>query len=229
MAFAWPAATALAGVGILTMALIEIVVTLFRLRARFRRRRFEAIMLAQYPQDDGRACHNAGESFKQTEGLVGYGDPLNTYIDSLGDLTSRLSAAYRTMLSDAQRFESGIRGLAPRIDSATLTTLQDGEGSTPTSRDKHAKARAVAMGYNQHFLKAVEAELEHGWARATQSASVILSILVIGLSATFYYWDKDPGQPTIFFWLIIAVFGGTVAPVAKNIVTALRNVKNRTQ
>ena len=229
VAFAWPAATALAGVGILTMALIEIADGVGRLRARFRRKHFRKTFIAQFPKTQTKTCEHAQAAFNLLEHLIAYGDPLSNYDEDLATLTSRMSAAFRTMLGNATTYEDALIGLAPRIDSDTLATLKAGPGTDVQQKEEFTQAKAMAMGLNQHFLSAVAAQLELQWSRTTQRTSVLISIGVIGLCATIFYWNRQPGQPTIYFWIIIAIFGGTVAPVAKNIVTALKNVKNRTR
>lgn len=221
--FVWPAATALAAVGVLTMALLEIVQELLHLKEKHRRRMFLKIVSHEHAGCNSIACCG----FKQLLLLLEYGPKPRPFGGEVQGLIDKLADAFGTALDDAKEYEKLIRLLAPRIGSELLDDLRNGAGIDPAQRQTFVAAKAHAMSLNQHFLAAVKQQLKREWQRVMQIAAVVASILTIGICGYLLLKGTDPDVQTILFWFIVAVFGGTVAPVAKDIVTALKTYKER--
>lgn len=223
----WPAVTALAAVGILSMALLEIWKALRHPRRAFQRENFEAWIKS-------RAAETGRDAEKALKNIVNLATAGNQ--DALYDLpverfTGQVSAAVQMALAYPGRYPDIVGIMAHKAEPNDINTCL---GPRPDPEDKaarqaHAEARNQVASLTQRSLDAIQIDIGNRWARGLHIRSVVVSSVLILIAAIWSSAGRfaEVGARDVVVWIVIAVVGGMVAPVARDLVTALKKVRDR--
>lgn len=225
----------LAAIGTVTMALQELVKSVFDLRLIFNRWRFRKWVRHEAARRQWLALASggdyAGEARKMTALLIGEIDAANVVFDQpVEKMMGQLQAATNVILDfpyledyeEAYRFlvnapplpgelkgDAAIwRQYAQRAAAAT-DELPAGEGRAA------AQARARLANLVARKLDAFQNEAQYLWAELNQRIAVLAGGLFL-FSLLLYGGKVDP-----FSALLLSVMGGLIAPFAKDVVSAL--------
>lgn len=239
-----PGFLALAAVGILSMALIETLKHFYSWRRSFQQSAFIELLdkraseqkeIEPLQEDEGENLSPKWDSKKAFEEIVKLATAGNA--DALFDLpidrfSGQVNAAMQMAISYPYIYSDMIRAMAHGAGKNDIRILckepQDPEAS-PQELKKYSDARNRVAGMAQRSLDAIQIDFGNRWAKDQHRLSVLLSVVIIAGSALWYHngLDNPIGPRVVAFWIIIAIVGGMVAPVAKDIVTALKRIKDR--
>jgi len=210
----WDLVAALAAVGVFAMALIEI----FRLIIQPRWILNQSIFKRWLAQA------NQLKAESEIVNLATGGSAYLLYSLPVSQMAGQINAAAQMALAYPARYPSIIRALGHNADNLDLDLLISG----PTENNdlqEVASARNRVSNMIQRNLDALQIRIKGIWARSMQAAAVIVSITLILVFAI----TSDQEIESYSSLIVFAIFGGMVAPVAKDILAALKTVKNRSR
>ena len=225
-AILWPAATALAAVGIVSMATIEIVKALFKPRGAFQKRIFLE-RLNECAEKHGANVHLA---HKNIINLATAGDEEALFELQSAKFTGQINAAAQVAITYPAFYPDIIKILAFQAEFEDIERVLN-EPPSPESHDykDYMASRNRVLNLIQRHLDALQISNESQWTQRLQIAAVAVSSAYI-LAAAIWYHTATPGTLTpkqIITWVIIAVIGGMVAPIARDLVSSLKKIKDR--
>lgn len=215
-------ATVLAAVGVLAMALLELIKGLLRLR-RF----YHATQVRKWMEDDSAyrsllalavgGEHNAGALFDQsTSKMMGQ-------IQAAVNIALEFPESYPEFFRHITRVP-GQAGVETDIQSwrAYSSRAVKGDLSNENTADQQViregtQARARLDHLVARKLDAFQNATEYRWALINQVISVLLGTMIL------WYALAGTGAPKAAY--AVAVMGGLVAPFAKDVVSALSGFK----
>ena len=208
----WALVAALAGVGIFAMALIEIFRLIFQPRL-FLNRAIVRRWLTTSGQVDAEA---------QIVKLSTGGNAYLLYSLPVERMAGQINAAAQIALAYPATYPTVITALAANSEPTDVDVVTGGQATAPSPQD-YAEARNRVANMIQRNLDALQIRINGYWSRGLQVASVVVSVLLILVFLS-------PSAVTVEDYLrviIFAVIGGMVAPVAKDILSTLKKVKER--
>ncbi len=216
---AWPGATALAAVGLLTMTIVEflkgvnfVVINPFY-RGNFHRKMFKELI----PSETTRG---------QIILLATAGDKEALYDLPIAKFTGQINAAMQVVLLNPSKYEAILRAMAYGADESDVKLLL--EPDEAEAKFKHGRNRVTNL--IQRKLDAIQISWGNRWIRRLQRLSIGISVVIIASCGFWFFSTNQDSEITLgvlFFWVVIAVVGGAFAPVAKNLVTGLKSLKER--
>jgi hypothetical protein len=246
-------AIALAAVGALAMALIEAAKKLLDSRTKFHAKRWTAWMMksgeTRVELADRRQAYSdliqlctgvtAMEADSASAALIQNGGALPiwhgwdpapaTAVFSLE--TPRMMGAIQdagdTALASPKRYGALFRLLTSGADQADIDLwLEKGQHPTPKNIDE-TKALADAFARLRQIFKrkldAFQLYTEQRWASYNQFAANALGALIMAVAL----WKlRETYQINELSLMVLALFGGILSPIAKDLVSALRRVRN---
>jgi hypothetical protein len=236
-ALTWPMATALAGVGTATMAAFQMFKDLLHVRREFNRGRVRKWLELRAAAKQGVSVDNAQGSLVR---LATAGDAEALYSLAADKLAGQINAAARMALDSPKGREDLISCLAAQADPTDLTAVLNPPTPPPPSASEEDKKRArdQATAYLeaknrvathiQRTLDGFQIALEYQWthwnrmcAFALNFAFVMAVLATNSVRAGVWYRTDAPA------YILVAILGGFVAPVAKDLVSALEALKGR--
>jgi hypothetical protein len=232
----WPMATALAGVGIATMAVFQMAKDLFHVRRRFYQKRVREWLKDRAAAKPGINLNKAEESLVT---LATAGDAGALYSLEIDKLAGQINAAARMALDYPRGHEDLIHGLAAQADAGDLQKVLNPPASpAPSASDEEKKrARDQAAVYLeaknrvathiQRTLDGFQITQEYRWKHWNQvwafwlNFAFVMAVLIVNSYRAGGYRTDTPA------YLLVALLGGFVAPVAKDLVSALEALKGR--
>lgn len=233
--FLLPAALTLAGVGILVMAIIQLLKDLIPTRRWLQRvwfRKYIERTSVSARRPTGKPDVSA--RIDDTSGLVtslvalaAAGDSDALFGLPIEKLTGQLSAAAQSVLDDPVTHEALLRVLAAHATESDLEeVLRPDEPSDQKALKRLVDARSRVFAQIQRQLDAVQLSMGHRW-------TTLLKRLSVGLGAAFIFlsvWRFVPAALSTFhgvlIWALLALVGGFVAPVARDLVAALQSIRS---
>lgn len=228
---------ALAGVGIVTMALLQLIKDLSPARRWFQRWWFEGwfIESAKYV-----GFHNVEAQRIALIDLINLataGDEKALYDLPIEQFTGQVNAAVQTALDYPQDYRSLVKILARHADQDVVNKVIEGPPFIP-SEDNHTTQAAIEIylqrrnrvaQHIQRSLDAIQIAMGGYWRRILQGSSIVVSSIIIYLALTLYGGEGIWTREHLGFALVIAVLGGFIAPVARDLVAALQSIRERPQ
>lgn len=271
--FLWPAVSALAAVGLVSMSLIEVAKVIFHLRRRYHREQLEHIFskaradafpefvvalrqsskdwleffgvgqekLEQFCMDSQALCTQPDKLWAAVVGQATSGDE-NALLDLRPDrLVGQIDAAFQLSLTSPSRQIAVFwfaAGGANREDLKTLVLAALGRGiNTPEDLiDEDPRIEGLVMearnrvaAQAQRQFDAWQLKFEHAWKTRMHVLSVVLSSLFIAGVGTLRQtrFDQQIDPVDWVFWILVAIFGGMFAPVARDFLVGLKNIRER--
>jgi len=226
---------ALSGVGIVTMALLQLVKDLLPSRRAFQRRWFEGWFMASA----GRAMvgpSRAEDALRSLIDLATAGDAKALYDLPVEQFAGQINAAVQSVLDYPERYGDVMRILAQRADPEDIEGLckgrpveqdQEGEKEYQAAIDGYLQKRNRVAQHIQRSLDAVQIAMGGRWRAILQWLSVMLSTVIIMAALTVYGGREFWTGAHFAYALIVAVLGGFIAPVARDLVAAMESLRNR--
>lgn len=217
----------LAAVAAITMALLEVVKALFSARRHYHERRIRAWL-----SDEGRL------SELMMLAIGGGGTAQALFDQPTNKMMGQIQAAANTALDFPQRYpalyefltaQPGQGGDTPdeEVWRAFCERIERGEKIDVNNPDVEAMISAAtrARARLDHFvarrLDAFQTVTEYRWARANQF------IAVAGATIFLLYLFLTNAREFSPFVVVAAIFGGMMSPLAKDVVTALSDLRAR--
>jgi hypothetical protein len=223
-------------VGLLTMALLEMIKSLSGWRRSFNQSRFEQVIrdnvtaLGKMELVVGaeRFCPKADYVLKQVVMLSTAGNEKALYDLRVAQFIGQIGAALKLGIAYPSVYPEVVTGLAIGARKEDLETLLADLPEDESGRKAFTEARTRVTAIAQRSLDALQLDLSTRWADRQHQAAVVLSIAVIAVGVFSYWGAVDrPDAVTFVFWAVVAILGGVTAPVASDLVKLLRNVKQR--
>lgn len=246
-------AIALAAVGALAMALLEAAKKLLDSRTRFHAKRWTAWMMksGEPALDAGGRRQAYTDLIQLCTGVTGAeADAASSrLVDGSGSLplwhgwdpppanavfsleTARMMGAIQdagdTALASPRRYAALFRLITSGADKADIDLwVEKGQSAAPRTNDE-TKALADAFARLRQVFKrkldAFQLYTEQRWANYNQLAANALGAVIMGVALwklrRTYHIDE-------LSMMVLALFGGILSPIAKDLVSALRRVRN---
>lgn len=231
-------ATALAAVGVLSMALIQTAKDLVPIRRWFQLARVRAWLrrqAAQAPPPAGAAV-DPDRAEEDLIRLATSGDRAALFDLPIEQVTGQMNAAAQIVLDFPWEHEHLFRCLAaqaPAVDLAALLGARPpAEGPRPPlsaeARSAQIDARNRVTHQVQRGLDGLQISAGFRWKLYLRGASIAVSAVIVGLGLALL--AEEP--PELFLlhlplYVVTAIVGGFVAPVARDLVAALEGLRKR--
>ncbi len=223
----WPVVTALAAVGILSMALIEAWKSVRQPRRKYQKDKFEE-WFRERAEKSGK---DAGRALEDLVMLATAGNADALYELPVQRFTGQLNAALQVALAYPDEYPDvvAIMACGARPDDITILLGLPPDPDNKSAVQKYSAARTRVASVTQRSLDAIQIDIGNRWARRLHYYSVALSSILIGTAAVWSHLRQEslPRPRDVVVWIVIAVVGGMVAPVARDLVTALKRVRDR--
>ncbi|MGH0034655.1 MAG: hypothetical protein ACQGVK_06470 [Myxococcota bacterium] len=243
-----PAMSAIAAVGLLSMALLELVKVLpwrrafnraqFRLFIASNLRRLERALFPRVESEDDAAAQAARAAFREihvprtqqvieeVEALAVSGNANALYDIDTAQFTGQVGAAMKLAVAYPWLYPGVVAGLAAAAPPVDLALVLSGP---PDAAGKAAftEARTRVTAIAQRSLDAMQISLGRRWARRQHLSACLISGTIIFGGVLWSYAGWPPGTAAVY-WAAIAAFGGVTAPIANEVVKRLRAARTRT-
>lgn len=193
-------ALVLAAVAAVTVAVLELLKGLVRARLFFHRRKLEAWMPEEAPRD------------LMIELAVGSQDPRALYNQRTETMTSNILSVAVTVIENPKEFPDLFKALVGRSTTGLLPGNADRLDPATAKRFRRLVTRKI---------DAFRLDTEYRWMRWNQILAVVGAIVLL----TFLLCDSaiDPATK-----VVIAILGGVLSPLAKDLAVALAGLRVRT-
>lgn len=204
----WPFVTLAAGVGVAAMGVIQMFKEAFYVRAFYHRWRFKRWARRHWNDADGTVV-------KEIVEIVSGGSTFSLFGLSAPELGQRLRLAFQFALADLTNH------------GCLAKSLSSGELIDDLIEDKEPEPAVAANGIlatalANRKIDAMELSLAHWWRFWMRVLATALSGGIIGYGLT----QVDGEWDTIAYGIVVLV-GGLVAPVAKDVVTAIEGLRSQ--
>ncbi len=225
--YLWPMAVALAGVGIATMAALQMVKDLFRLQWYFNR-----WQVRRWLSQRARRCHEHDASFSPDAGwahvqlitLATAGDEDAFYSLDCQQIAAQMAAASQIALDYPRLYIHLFLCLAAEAEPADVRRVL-GPPPRPAAKIAWIAARNRVAHQVQRTLDGLQISLTNRWKRSNQVVSYMLNVLFVMLALRSLN-AKLTSMPIVDS-MLVALLSGFLAPVAKDLVTALQQLRSR--
>jgi hypothetical protein len=217
----------LAGIGTISMALLQTAKNVFPLHQRFQEKRIRAWLTTR----DAKYAANAEEDMIA---LAMAGDRTAFYNSDIDQLCIQIKNSLTAALDYPTLHEALIFCLASSASNTDLQELFNPphadvflKGAQQSTREEREAIRQYAtaktrVGAEMHCaIDALESAIAFRWKRTLQIASLFLSAIVGVIALQI---SGSPGlRPTLDASIVIGLLAGFLAPVARDLVAAIEN------
>ena len=222
----------LAAVGVIAMALVELLKAVFFLRFVYHNLRFRYWLNNQckkfatkFPDDP---APDADTALKQLVELATGGDAMSLFNLKADRFAGQLNAAVQVMLAYPDGYSHPIKAMAVAASKSDLDIFLSPQASDADQEAKRAysDSRTRISNIIQRNLDALQIKFSGLWELLMQFGAIVISFILILIVLQFP--TKNPALTALgshFSWVVFAVIGGMIAPVASNLVSALKRAK----
>lgn len=230
-------ATALAAVGVISMAFLQTVKDMLPVRRWFQAawvRGWLRDQATQAPPITTAIAVNADAAEADLFRLATSGDRSALYDLAIEQVTGKMNAAAQMVLDFPWRHEHLFCCLAAQADVGDLRRLLDArppEGGP--RRELSAEDRSALIDARNRVTHQVQRSLDSlmisagfRWKLYLQIASIVLSALIVWIGLMLFV--REPIEVFVRhlpLYVVITVFGGFLAPVARDLVAALQHLR----
>jgi hypothetical protein len=230
----WLVLAASAGLGVATMAVVQLVKDLFPMREMWQRRWVQSRAREQARRAGAAQAPAAGpdpmtDLIRQATG----GDAKALYALPVERLAGQLNAAAQVVLDYPTRHQPLLHVLAAGADPDDLATLLSAPPRrAPGVRDEETTrfvdARNRVAHHVQRNLDALQISTTFRWQLWLQIVSLAVSVVLAAFaSAILFPWEEGA-----VWWskvILVGVLGGFFAGVARDLAAALENLRGRSR
>jgi len=218
---------ALVGVGIVTMAVLQLLKDLLPSRRWFQRWWLRNFWLYRGADSVGVSHDRADRALDDLIALATAGDENALFNLPVEQLIGQVNAAGQGLLDRPDRYPDLVRIFGRRADPADVALLLKPRPTTKADLARYVEARNRVAQQVQRSLDAIQIAMGYRWQWLLQSASVVISAIIIGIALTLYggkdFWSGE----RVGYGIIIAILGGFVAPIARDLVAAVQGLRGR--
>ena len=216
--YALPLLMAFAAVGLVTMALIQAVKDVLPIRRQFHKASIDTWL-------NGR--QGAGQRATLIQ-LAAAGDETALFELPVAGMMGQLTMASRIVLTFPVRFEQLLRVMAGTDVDGQIDVIVGKAGGAPTA-DEVERARVRVGNLVERSIDALQISVASRWERSNKIVAFVVSALVTAATFVVYFraTEQAPESSGRVFALgvVTSILAGFVAPVAKDLVTALQNLR----
>ena len=234
----WPVVTALAAVGFAVMAILQAVKDMTRARDAFDRWIVRSWLKKQAATASLKMERpiEANVAYRDMVQLATAGDERAFFALDASQLVGQISSATQIVLDFPHRHEPLFRCLALGVEPGDIQRIL---GSAPgmrvatlpnerSSEDSELiDARTRVTHQIQRTLDALLVSLNYRWTYWNQVVAMGLNVLLVMLLFSVSPLGRQIGVAGFWIALPMGIISGFVAPVAKDLVSALQQLKNR--
>jgi hypothetical protein len=213
----------LAGIGAISMAIIQSLKEFLPLRRYYNRywlSRWLKLQGAPVSMPEGTALSPVLQSLVTL--TVGR-DPNVLYEMEADALIQRIQDVRAVILNYPPSYSEMYAVLCVGANPDDITSYLQNYTKTGNDYPKEARERlSTQMSAN---ITALGLKLNHDWRYCMQAASMIMTILILGSYVAFKSSTWPDAIGAIFISIPFAVIGGYFAPVARDLVAALQNLR----
>ena len=228
-------ATALAAVGVISMALIQTVKDVFPIRRWFQTYRVRDWLSAQAPKAPA-GGHPVSAEAAETDlvRLATSGDRAALYDLAIEQVTAQMNAAAQMVLDFPWLHPDLFYCLAAQADAEDLRRLIESRpperGPRPPLSDEDKKALLDARNRVTHqvqrSLDGLMIAVGFRWKFWLQIASFVVSALIVWTGLLLFVQEPiEVLARHLPLYAALAVLGGFLAPVARDLVAALQQIR----
>ena len=213
----WPILVSLAAVGLLSYAILEMIKV-------FPVRRGVNWLFVRTWLKKSKAVAPSAEA--DVALLAAAGEKWVMYSLPAEKLAGQINAAAQIALAYPQKYRTIIVALSQGAIADDLTIVTTGNLATggPAPADVFAAARTRVGNMIQRNLDMLQIRIDTYWTLGNQIAAVVISSVLI---STYIQVNPFVDWPTNVKWLVVAILGGMIAPFAKDMIAALKSVRDR--
>lgn len=228
----WPLATALAGVGLATMAVLQVIKDLTPARRWIQQLLFEK-WVRRRAEETGQ---NPEDALRDLVDLATAGESGCLYELAIEQLAGQVNAATQVVLDYPTQHEALLRILAYGASEEDLRSLfgppprrRTGEMPEPERQalTTFVDARNRVTHQIQRSLDALQITIGSRWKWLLQLCSIIFSGFFIFVALALFAPGSVATPRRMLFGLVVAILGGFLAPVARDLVAALQGLRTR--
>lgn len=231
---AFPFATALAAVGVLSMAFLQTVKDVFPLR-----RWFQAAWVSAWLRDQATRAGSGVEAVGAEADLIRLGtsgDRAALYDLPIEQVAGQMNAAAQLVLDFPWDHEHLFRCLAAQANPDDIRTLlQSRPPARGPRREWSAEERSALIDARNRVTHQVQRSLDglqisagFRWKLYLQVASIVVSGLLVWAGLMLFVTEPiDVFVRHLPLYVATAIVGGFVAPVARDLVAALEGLRKK--
>jgi hypothetical protein len=232
---------AASAIGVTSMALIQTLKDQLPLRKWYQRTRLRQWIQEGLTSPSAVAAQaqvaTAGQVEEDMIRLALDGDSKAFYSLEIEKLCGQLNAAAQSALQMPASHRGLLTVLASEVDASSLTTVlaglpvAAGGDPLPSTDPKvldYTAARSQVGQQIQRAIDALQLSITADWQVHLQQAALALSVIlaVLGAHAASASSSKAGGFQVIIFTVFTGVLAGFLAPVARDLVAALQNLRS---
>lgn len=223
---------ALGGVGIVSMALVQLFKDLLPTRLWFQRWWFKR-WFTEGAARSGVPEESVDETLQELVNLATEGDERALYELPVEQFTGQLNAAMQAVLDDPQNHPALVQVLAQRANPEDIRILILGPPSPTVPdfqklMDDYLQRRNRIAHHIQRSLDAIQIAMGSRWRFILHVVSILIGTVIILAALTIYggreFWTGE----RFAYALVVAVLGGFIAPIARDLVAAIQSLRSRT-
>jgi hypothetical protein len=196
-------------------------------RRLFQRNWFEN-WLAEAAAAQKLSTNAAQQAQGQLVDLATAGDDKALFDLPVEQFTGQINAAVQAVLDQPDQYQVLVRLLALRANPKDLKTLfVKKRPAAGAALEQYMEARNRVSRQIQRTLDAVQIAMSNSWKRLLHWLSVVISAAIIGAALTIYGGQEIWRGPTYGYALATALLGAFIAPVARDLVSAIQNLRAR--
>ena len=221
--------SAMAAVGVLSMAIIQTLKDMFPLRNWFQRAFLRQWLLQKFvvaSRTSGQAPDLAA-GHRDLVRLATAGDEKALYDIPVEQMCGQINAAMQVALDYPRQHVDLLRLVAADADSADLERLVSaGEFAPQEGRpQEEIDARARITHHVQRAIDGFQISAGFRWKLYLQVAAFVTSFLITVIAIT-HFSSESPGLNQLPAVLFVGVVGGFLAPVARDLMAALQKLRS---
>lgn len=222
---------ALVGVGIVTMAILQLLKDLLPTRRWFQRWWLRRFWLYRNADEHEISREHADEALTKLVILATAGDDKALFNLPVEQLIGQLNAAVQSLLDRPgdPEYANLLHIIAPYAGEDVKALL----GPRPKTKGKlthYVDSRNRVAQQVQRSLDALQIAMGYRWTWLLRFLSVFVSAVIIYTSLRVYGGDKfwgEAGLANILYAVVVSILGGFLAPVARDLFAAIQSLRGR--
>lgn len=239
----WQIATALAGVGIATMALLQVIKDVGHLHWYFNRHEITRWLQHRARMQNGADSERVFvRAHTSLIALATAGDERVLYSLDTPQLTGQIAAAAQVVMDHPTEYPDLYRCLAAQASGADvdrlLQTPPQPASATAGEDEKSARQRELTpwidaknrVGHQiQRALDGLQIAIDYRWKYLNQVIAFVLNAVFVAVALSYILTPASARDrvTSVLAWLFLTILSGFLAPVAKDLVSALQQLKGR--
>ncbi len=223
---AFPFATALAAVGLVSMALIQTVKDMLPVRRWFQGWWIQRWLRAQSLRSgEGGFASDPVAAERDLVRLATSGDRDALFDLPIEQVSGQMNAAAQIVLSYPREYSNLLYCLAAYAAPSDVSTLLGAPPTAEPERTAFVDARNRVTHQVQRSLDGLQISAGYRWKLYLQIASIVSSGLLTMVGVWFFSGQPIPAGRRFALYIAISVLGGFLAPVARDLVAALQQLR----